>query len=613
MLLLILLLILSSRYPPIIIIFPKWNAHALLLCAYIRIRRQKSDRREKSDSFALPDSLDDDLGALNLASRDDQARGAAMPQQQEYGQQIQNQVPGVSYAYTSGHTGVEQHQQMRYQAPQQPMYRQQQQQQQHRQRPNHATGRGGAAAGSYDDRRDFQGRAPVASRFVTETLRMEIRQRSLLTLAQLDRSNGALPLNMKVPEMVDAYHSLFPLEAIHDDERPSTGFGIQTFALKGINCNDGCPYVLRRLDGRFLAPTREVVASAQEVLERWSAVESHPNILVPRAIFVSREIQDIPSLFIASDYKPAAITLDVAHQLGTRPNPGNAARVSDESLKSYVVQLVSAIRAAHKEGLYFRPASFHSSKLLLVAKNRITVGAVGVQEIIQGAKVDKPTESLFWDDLASAGKTIIGLACGVSTVNSSHVSALFDMFSKIGYSQELVAIVRAMLAPEECGIRVARQITILVAECAFDELVHAHVYNDHLMNELTKEVENGRILRILIKLGFLNERPEFALDPQWAETGDRYIVKLFRDFVFHQVAEDGSPLMDWGHVVECLNKLDAGVPERIMLLSQDEASMIVVSYADVKRCAENCYGELVDMMNSNNNHLLTHDMPHQPL
>ena len=411
--------------------------------------------------------------------------------------------------------------------------------------------------------------------------------------------------------MVDAYHSLYPLEPIHDDDRPSTGLGMQTSTIKGINCNDGCPYALRRLDGRFLAPTSEVVASAQEVLERWSAVESHPNILVPRAIFVSQEIHNIPSLFIASDYKPAAITLAVAHQLGARPNPGNAARVSDESLKSYVVQLVSAIRAAHKEGLHFRPASFHSSKLLLVAKNRIAVGAVGVQEIIQGAAVDKPTESLFWEDLASAGKTIIGLACGVSTVNSSHVSALFNMFAKIGYSQELVAIVRAMLAPEECGIRVARQITILVAECAFDELVHAHVYNDHLMNELSKEVENGRILRILIKLGFLNERPEFALDPQWAETGDRYIVKLFRDFVFHQVAEDGSPLMDWGHVVECLNKLDAGVPERIMLLSQDEASMIVVSYADVKRCAENCYSELVDITSASS-HLLN-DMPHQPL
>lgn len=277
----------------------------------------------------------------------------------------------------------------------------------------------------------------------------------------------------------------------------------------------------------------------------------------------------------------------------SRPNPN--ARVPDENLKSYIVQLISAIRAVHKEGLHFRSGSLHASKILLVAKNRIAVGCVGVQDILQGGKIDKPAEALFWDDLAAAGRTIVGLGCGVYNVLGSpaHISGLFELFSKMGYSQELVAIVRAMLAPDECGIRSARQITALVAECAFDELMHSHMYNDHLLGELSKEIENGRILRILIKLGFLNERPEYALDPQWGETGDRYILKLFRDFVFHQVEEDGTPIMDWGHVVECLNKLDAGVPEQILLMSHDEASIIVVSYADVKRCAEICYSELV--------------------
>jgi PAB-dependent poly(A)-specific ribonuclease subunit 3 len=55
------------------------------------------------------------------------------------------------------------------------------------------------------------------------------------------------------------------------------------------------------------------------------------------------------------------------------------------------------------------------------------------------------------------------------------------------------------------------------------------------MNELSKETENGRLLRILVKLGMMNERPENEMDPAWSETGDRYLLKLFRDFVFHQV------------------------------------------------------------------------------
>ena len=49
--------------------------------------------------------------------------------------------------------------------------------------------------------------------------------------------------------------------------------------------------------------------------------------------------------------------------------------------------------------------------------------------------------------------------------------------------------------------------------------------------------------------------------------GDRYLLKLFRDFLFHQAREDGSPMLDWGHIVESLNKLDAGVPEKARVCS----------------------------------------------
>ena len=42
----------------------------------------------------------------------------------------------------------------------------------------------------------------------------------------------------------------------------------------------------------------------------------------------------------------------------------------------------------------------------------------------------------------------------------------------------------------------------------------------------------------------------------------RYVAKLFRDFVFHQVDEEGAPLLDYGLMAEALNKADAGVPEK---------------------------------------------------
>ena len=70
------------------------------------------------------------------------------------------------------------------------------------------------------------------------------------------------------------------------------------------------------------------------------------------------------------------------------------------------------------------------------------------------------------------------------------------------------------------------------------------------------------------------------------------MIKLFKDFVFHQVNGAGGQLLDWGHVVEALNKLDLGVNEKIMLLSRDEMSMLLVSYADVKQCINTTFKEL---------------------
>lgn len=125
------------------------------------------------------------------------------------------------------------------------------------------------------------------------------------------------------------------------------------------------------------------------------------------------------------------------------------------------------------------------------------------------------------------------------------------------------------------------------------QLEHCHMHSDQLMHELEKEFDNGRLLRVIIKSSMINERPDDDVaESGWSETGDRYLLKLFRDFVFHQTTEDGKPSMDWGHIVESLNKLDAGVPEKVTLLSRDEQSLLVASYKDLKRCLEGTYAEL---------------------
>jgi len=94
-------------------------------------------------------------------------------------------------------------------------------------------------------------------------------------------------------------------------------------------------------------------------------------------------------------------------------------------------------------------------------------------------------------------------------------------------------------------------------------------------------------------LNFITERPEYLNEPAWSENGERYFLKLFRDYVFHQVDGQNRPVIDLGHVLMTLNKLDAGTEEKVTLMSRDEQSVFVVSYRELKKGVESAFQELV--------------------
>ena len=60
-----------------------------------------------------------------------------------------------------------------------------------------------------------------------------------------------------------------------------------------------------------------------------------------------------------------------------------------------------------------------------------------------------------------------------------------------------------------------------------------------------------------------------------------------------QVMEDSRPWLDMAHVVSSLNRLDAGVPDKVCLMSRDEQNVLVVSYGELKHCLEQSFAECV--------------------
>ena len=60
-----------------------------------------------------------------------------------------------------------------------------------------------------------------------------------------------------------------------------------------------------------------------------------------------------------------------------------------------------------------------------------------------------------------------------------------------------------------------------------------------------------------------------------------------------QIMEDGRPWLDMAHVVSCLNRLDAGVSDKVCLMSRDEQNVLVVSYSELRQCLEQSFSECI--------------------
>jgi len=80
--------------------------------------------------------------------------------------------------------------------------------------------------------------------FVSENLRLDILQKNALTLAQPD-----IVRFPDLPNEVDNYHELCPLEPIH--KPASTVLGYQTSTYKATSIKTGTRYCLRRIHGEF--------------------------------------------------------------------------------------------------------------------------------------------------------------------------------------------------------------------------------------------------------------------------------------------------------------------------------------------------------------------------
>ena len=273
-----------------------------------------------------------------------------------------------------------------------------------------------------------------------------------------------------------------------------------------------------------------------------------------------------------------------------RSNRNTPPPISDDVLWGYVVQITNALKAVHSAKLAVRV--FEPSKVIVTDENRIRLSGCALEDLLDSEAHD--IADLQRLDFHKFGNFI--LALGTNNMSSSSRARAVDVFAQNYYKSnpQLRAVVEWLLGHDRTENNEGVDVLIkLISSNAMDVFNSSLQLNDELYFSLNKEVDNSRIVRLMTKLSCLNERPEYEHDRTYSTQGPRAVLGLFRDYVFHQVNAQANPVVDMGHILSCLNKLDAGIEERIALTARDEQSVIVVSYKELKGALEGTWQELM--------------------
>ncbi|UPX16658.1 PAB-dependent poly(A)-specific ribonuclease subunit 3 [Ascochyta rabiei] len=432
--------------------------------------------------------------------------------------------------------------------------------------------------------------------FIPDSLREDLQKKA--EVARQILPNTPLPA-------IEQYHSLFCLDT--SPQRNNALFGYASWIYKAVSSKDGKTYALRRLEN-FRLTNETAIRSFQP----WKRILNGGVVTIHEA-FTTRAFGD-SSLIMVTDYHPNAKSLADEHFKPVPRYHGRQAassQVPEQTLWGYLVQIGSALKAIHGAGLAARLIT--PSKILLTSKNRIRLNACGIMDVVQ-FDTARPMADIQADDLLQLGRLVLCIANNSSTAHMNMQKSM-EHITRI-YTGRLKECIQYLLGPSpQAGTpsspttpAVLKDIDTFLGGIAdqfasvFDSELHAQ---DALTNTLGRELESSRVVRLLVKLNMINERPELdgsqhvpgssAANPSsgWAETGERYYLKLFRDYVFHQVDANGHPVTDLAHVLDCLNKLDAGADEKMMLTSRDEQNVLIVSYREVKRGLESAFQDLV--------------------
>ena len=300
----------------------------------------------------------------------------------------------------------------------------------------------------------------------------------------------------------------------------SSAFGYPCTTFRVANREDGHLYCLHRFDSvRCVSPK---IAAA--VSDRWSSsssVQEHPGVVPFYHCFLTQR-----AVFFVHQYIPGSLSLKQRIVMAGQP-------LAEPVLWSCITQLVSALRTIHGCGLAVR--SLDAAHVLSTADStasrlRIRINCLGVVDALE-FEARKHVSDLQQQDIRDLGLLILSLATGTDVTErgvEKETVASCAAFVAQNFSRELHHLALCLYdVPRPPGIA---EVSRAVYQHTYQEQDAAYRALDRTEHALAAEYESSRALRLLLKLGFVNERPEFGPNRRWSQSGDCYVLTLFRDY-----------------------------------------------------------------------------------
>lgn len=426
--------------------------------------------------------------------------------------------------------------------------------------------------------RDLNGNEQnIDSLAMSNKIREDLTKKNEAILKTLPGSN--------LPDHIGPYYDLVPLDNVL--EKTTITYGYLNSAYKVFSNENGCPYTLRRIENVNITKEKSI-----SLIQRWKKVKNS-NIVGLNEAFTSRGFGD-NSLIVIYDYYPNAKTLLEAH---FHSSLNKTEPITFDLLWSYMIQITNALVAIHDRKLVARSISLNKIIITNSSLNKIRLSDIGVFDILEfdETKFNNQDETILKEqqqDLVKFGKVLLILSIAKLPIEKRSLPQ-DELIDSLEVEDDFKTALKYLL-DETIQDKSIKNFQNLISHKLFKYLDLVQTTTDYYEQQLTKELENARVFRLLSKLNFLIDRPENINDKDWLETGYKYPIKLFKEYCFNQMDERGRPVIDLAWVLKTLNKLDAGIEENILLVSHDEQTCLILSYKQLKLLIDKAFRDLIN-------------------